>query len=81
MFHALMISFTHSNTFESLLYLFTPVIGLCSGGIQKLSKSESVSHSVVSNSLRLHRLLCPRNFPGKNTEVGIHSLLQGIFLI
>ena len=25
------------------------------------------------------RLLCPRNFPGKNTGVGCHSLLQGIF--
>ena len=25
------------------------------------------------------RLLCPWNFPGKNTGVGWHSLLQGIF--
>ena len=25
------------------------------------------------------RLLCPWNFPGKNTGVGCHSLLQGIF--
>ena len=25
-------------------------------------------------------LLCPRDFPGKNTGVGCHSLLQGIFL-
>ena len=35
--------------------------------------------------LRLHglqptRLLCPWDFPGKNTEVGCHFLLQGIFL-
>jgi len=32
--------------------------------------------------LRLHctvRLLCPWDFPGKNTGVGSHSLLQGIF--
>ena len=41
--------------------------------------------SVVSNSLRPHglqptRLLCPWNFPGKNTGVGCHFLLQGIFL-
>ena len=40
--------------------------------------------SVVSNSLQPHglwpaRLLCPWNFPGKNTGVGCHSLLQGIF--
>ena len=25
------------------------------------------------------RLLCPRDFPGKNTGVGCHPLLQGIF--
>ena len=25
------------------------------------------------------RLLCPWDFPGKNTGVGSHSLLQGIF--
>ena len=42
------------------------------------------AHSVVSNSLRPHglkpaRLLCPWNFPGRNTGVGCHSLLQGIF--
>ena len=43
-----------------------------------------VSCSVVSNSLRTHgleptRFLCPWDFPGKNTGVGFHSLLQGIF--
>ena len=42
------------------------------------------SCSVVSNSLWPHglqpaRLLCPWNYPGKNTEVGSHFLLQGIF--
>ena len=43
------------------------------------------SHSVVSDSLRPHglqspRLLCPWDFPGKNTGVDCHFLLQGIFL-
>ena len=43
--------------------------------------SESVSHSVVSNSLLPHglqptRLLCPWNSLGKNTGVGCHSLLK-----
>ena len=33
--------------------------------------------SVISDSLRPH---CPRDFPGKNTGAGCHSLLQGIFL-
>ena len=49
-----------------------------------VTPSESVSCSVVSNSLRPHglqpaRLLCPWNFPGKNTGVGCHALLQRIF--
>ena len=38
--------------------------------------------SVVSNSSVtpwIARLLCPRDSPGKNTGVGCHSLLQGIF--
>ena len=40
---------------------------------------------VVSNSLPPHvlqpaRLLCPWDFLGKNTTVGCHALLQGIFL-
>ena len=44
-----------------------------------------VSRSVVSDSLRPHRLqlprlLCPRNFPGNNTGAGCHALLHRIFL-
>ena len=44
-----------------------------------------VSCSVVSDSLRPHRLyatglLCPRDFPGKDTGMGCHFFLQGIFL-
>ena len=40
--------------------------------------------SFVSDSLQPHgleptRLLCPWNFPGKNTGEGCHFLLQGIF--
>ena len=42
-----------------------------------------VSHSVMFDSFRPpmdhKRLLCPWNSPGKNTRVGCHSLLQGIF--
>ena len=30
--------------------------------------------------LKPARLLCPGDFPGKNTGVGCHLLLQGIFL-
>ena len=47
-------------------------------------KSESVSRSGMSISLQPHelqsaRLLCPWDSPDKNTGVGCHSLLQGIF--
>ena len=43
------------------------------------------SRSVLSESLwpfelQSTRLLCPWNFSGKNTEVGCHFFLQGIFL-
>ena len=43
-----------------------------------------LSCSLVSDSLWPHglgpvRLLCPWNFPGKNTGVGCHALLQRIF--
>ena len=43
-----------------------------------------LSRSVVSNSLwpdglQPTRLLCPWDSPGKNTGVGCHALLQGIF--
>ena len=40
---------------------------------------KSKSRSVMSNSLQLHELYSPWNSPGQNTEVGSHSLLQGIF--
>ena len=44
----------------------------------------SFSYSVMSDSLLLYglkpvRLLCPWNFPGKDTGVGCHFLLQNIF--
>ena len=48
------------------------------------SESESVSHSVVSDSLQPHglyptRLLRPWDSPGKNTGAGSRALPQGIF--
>ena len=35
--------------------------------------------SLQPHGLKLARLLCPWNLPGKNTGVGCHFLLQGIF--
>ena len=50
----------------------------------KLPFCAVLSRSVVSNYLQPHglqptRLLCLWNFPGKNTGVGCHFLLQAIF--
>ena len=58
----------------------SPSPGVC----PRWSKLVSVSRSVVPDSLRPHglqstRLLCPWDFPGKDTGVGCHFLLQGIF--
>ena len=39
----------------------------------------SESRSIVSDSLQLHGLYSPWNFPGQNTGMGNLSLLQGIF--
>ena len=50
------------------------------GKVFKESVSCSVmSDSVQSQGLYFARLLCPWDFPGKNTGVGCHFLLQGIF--
>ena len=45
---------------------------------------QSVSCSVMPDSLQPHglqptRILCPWDFPGKDSGVGCHFLLQGIF--
>ena len=39
-----------------------------------------LSNSLQSRGLLLARLFCTWDSPGKNTGVGCHSLLQGIFL-
>ena len=49
------------------------------------SESYIVSRSVLSDSLQPYglqptRLLCPWDSPGKNTGMGSHALLRGIFL-
>ena len=64
-------------TLRSYLVLFFSLCLNC--------ESESVSFLVVSNSyqpqgLQPTRVLCPCNFPDKNTGVGCHFLFQGIFL-
>ena len=53
--------------------------------ILAISASPSHVHSVLSDSLRPHglqpaKLLCPWDFPGKNTRMGCRFIIQGIFL-
>ena len=63
------------------------ILSLPSLAMSQNCELQSVSCSVVSDSLWTPmdcsllgpRLLCPWNSPGKNTGVGCHSLLQGIF--
>ena len=39
-----------------------------------------MSHYLQPHGLQAARLLCPWDFPGKNTGLGCHFLLQGILL-
>ena len=41
--------------------------------------ARSVRSDSATNRLQPDRFLCPLNFPGKNTGVGCHFLLQGTF--
>ena len=41
---------------------------------------QALSDSLRPRELQPTKLLCPRDFPGKNTGVGCHSLLQRISL-
>ena len=51
---------------------------------QKVKVLVTQSHPTLCNPIKCSppaRLLCPWNFPGKNTGVGLHFLLQVIFPI
>ena len=57
---------------------------MCSKSKRSSTITQKVKVLVVSNSLHPHglqhsRLLCPWISPGKNSGVGTHSFLQGIF--
>ena len=51
------------------------VVGCAEGWLSRLSCIDSLRHY----GLEPARLLCPRGSPGKNTGMGCHALLQGIF--
>ena len=56
----------------------------CNIKLYHIRSACGLSRSVMSNSLQPHeleptRLLCPWNFPGKNSGVGFHFLFHGVF--
>ena len=63
-----------SNFSKVILIYFLRVMILCVY-VCMLSCS-AVSDSLQPHELKLARLLCPWNFPGKNTGVGCHFLLR-----
>ena len=48
-------------------------------GLLVRSVASVVYHSLRPQGMQLSRLPCPWDFPGKNSGVGFHSLLQAIF--
>ena len=72
----------------ALGYIYYSPIHLTSHDLLNLPRFLHVcvlSHSIVADSVRCYglqpvRLLFPWDSPGKNTWVGCHALLQGIFL-
>ena len=75
--------FCFSVLFYFVLFFFKGGIWKATGWLHwwlcMLSRSV-VSNSLWSCGLSPTRLLCPWKFPSKNTGVGCHFLLQGIFL-
>ena len=89
----LILNFTYTHTciynkiFSLIHYLLIYLCTFCVSNIhlsliscpQGTCFLESESHSVLSDSLRVHGLYSPWNSLGQNTGVGSLSLLQGIF--
>ena len=62
------------------LNILTPDFLFLEPSMQRVCSRSAVSIALQSHGLQPTRLLCPWNFPLKNTGVGCHILLQGIFL-
>ena len=76
---------TCSKEVVSLVYCYFRPLELAITRLWALGLVHMHACSVVSNSLWPHgqwptRLLCPWNFPGKNTGMSCYFLLQGIYL-
>ena len=70
--------FTEIN--QSIIYLSFFYLSSLSSLHLLIYLSSVVSDSLQPQGLQPSRFLCPWNFPGKNTEVGCHFLLQRIFI-
>ena len=71
---------SHQTRVSSLeLSWITPSLFLAPAEIRKTVSRSVVPDSLRSRGLQPTRLLCLWGFPGKNTGVGCHFLLQGIF--
>ena len=74
---------TDLNTKLNLLTFYKKlqeIIFVTFGCVRACSVASAVSDSVWPYGLQPVRLLCPWDSSGKNTRVGCHALLQGIFL-
>ena len=62
-----------------LCYLSHSVRGICYNAAAAVKLLQVMSNSVRPHRRQPTRLLCPLNFPGKNTGLSCHFLLQGSF--
>ena len=83
----LFLSFGQSTTFMVLFsvpcwLISCPIVKQLISGLHVcvLSRKQSCPTLFWPHGPQPSRLLCPWNFPGKNTGVGCHFFLQGIFL-
>ena len=65
---------------DKILNLYSQILRTSLVLLSALRSCSVVSSSLWSHGLRAAKLLCPWDFPGKNTGVGCHFLLQGSFL-
>ena len=68
-----------SNLRSSETYM-PPRFWMWDYGLPCMCAQSAVSSSLWTQGQQPTKLCCPCRFPGKNTGVGCHSLLQGIFL-
>ena len=71
---------THRYKGPNVFILLSLCVYMCVC-IHVCTQSFSCVWLIVTPWTAVHQILCAWNFPGKNTGVGCHFLLQGIFLI